>query len=163
MKISFPIGHYPIQELNRTINDTDFLSPLEFKVSNLILENVALSPKMPTEENRSVLSFHLKRHIIDSENNDLVRLEILYQYRLDIDDDKSPTEDELIEILNYSSQDFAFKWVDLVHGTRFQTHAKTQKHDEKQLKYDFEKAIDFWNDSIRHLPVDENGKPLDLD
>jgi hypothetical protein len=155
----YRIGHYPIEDNERIVENIDIMQPLKFGVSDLNIK-LGLSPIMPSEENRPLLSITIDKQIVDHVGTPLVNLNRTYTYRLDIDDNLSPQEDELFELLEESAKNFAVEFSKIVNGTRFQMHGKVKRLDKDKWLIDLEKVIDFWNDSIRHIEVDQNGKPL---
>ena len=94
MKLRFVIGTYPIKTLEKTVNIPDDKHPLSFSVSNLTIK-LGLTPKIPSEENRPLLSISLEKKIVDSVGKNLVLLQTEHTYRLDIEDDFSPSPEEI--------------------------------------------------------------------
>jgi hypothetical protein len=115
---------------------------------------------MPTEENKPLLSVTLEKLIVSDNDTPFVKLNILYTYRLDIEDSLIPTKEEIFNLIDQSALDFAVKFNDLVKNSNFRHH-KVNKQTLENLAHDLDRVIDFWQDSLRHIKVDKDGRPID--
>ena len=159
MKKRYSVGVYTVKTDERILVKVDPMRPLSSRVFDLVIK-FGLTPKMPSEKNKPLFTLTLQKFITDSQNKNLVNLTRTYTYLLDIDDTISPTEAELFDLFEDSAKDFAIEFSKLVRGTIFQHH-RVAKPNKDELLVKLEKAIDFWDDSIRNIKVDKNGKPLD--
>ena len=161
MNNKFNYGIYPAILKSKTEVTVDFSTLMSVNDSNLKV-SIGLTPNMPSEDGKPIFNILLSRCIKDNLNDVvLAEMSIEYTYRLDIEDSFSPSEEDLFYLLNDAGGKFAVEWALFMQGTRFQLHGKTKTLKKSYWIPELEKAIDFWEDSIRHLDVDDDGKPLD--
>ena len=157
----FSSAIFPI-EINESFLETKNLTyPLNLKAYDLNFK-FGLTPKMPTEHNKPLLVTTLEKHIVSDNEITLVKLTITYTYRLDIEDSLIPTNEEIFNLIDQSALDFAVKFNDLITNSDFRNHV-IDKPNLKNLTHDLDRVIDFWQDSLRSIKVDEDGKPTDID
>ena len=162
-KRTYPIASYPPKEIINEFNVPDDTSPLALSVKDLET-SFALTPKMPSEDNCPLFTVSVTKEIFETNSNKtLVKLSKGYTYKLVIDDSINPEPFHLFEKIDESVMDFAKHYFKLTDKTRFHTHSQIKKLNQEEYIVELERRIDFWEDSIRQLKVDNEGKPLDND
>jgi hypothetical protein len=151
------------QKIPRKITKDSITEPplnktIAFGVSK-IGYSLGMTPKMKSVECLYLVNMVLEKRIRNNINGEmLVELEIEYNYAFDANSNETPTTQEIFSLMNESSRDFALYWGELLSNTRFSQHGKSEKFQLKNEETDIERAIDFWEDSLRNRTLDANLK-----
>jgi hypothetical protein len=148
----------PRKITKEVVNEPNLTTPIAFGVSNLGY-SLGLTPKMKSVKCLYLVGMVLEKHIRNNISGEtIVALEIEYNYAFNADKNETPTTKEIFALMNKSSYDFAIYWDNLLSNTRFAQHGRSEKFQLKNEESDIEKAIDFWEDSLRNRTLDENLK-----
>ncbi|HKK38227.1 MAG TPA: hypothetical protein VJ949_02290 [Cryomorphaceae bacterium] len=154
MENRYDVHRGPSRVNKRQVEPSGSGNPASFDVSPLGV-SMGLTPRI-----KSLNSFHLFRITLAKQITDLsngkilVDLEMEFPYALDLPDEITPTVEEIFDLMNYASLDFAANWYQLLSDTQFENHRLSDMFEFDPLKKKIEKTIDFWEDSLRDKTLD---------
>ena len=154
MESRFEVHKGPGKVFERKVVTLESDKPSSFTVSSLGVA-MGLTPRIKSLNSFHVFRITLEKHITDDENGEtLAELKIDYPYALDLPDDITPVAEEIYDMMQYASLEFAAEWYQLLSDTRFEKHRLSDLFEFEPLKDKIERTIDFWEDSLRDKILD---------
>lgn len=158
----YNIKKYPNQEEKTFVSNDVELIYNAYKIRFNIVKplELSLTPRYPSEDNGFIFTFLLRRHVINEKDQTFVDLRTRYAYRLKLEDDVTPTPNELFTILDEASADFAKYYYKKTGNIPLPENA-IKKFMFEEYEDLLTGLISNWNKNFRHLKVDKFGKPIE--
>ncbi len=157
----YDIKKYPNQEEKTFVsNDVELIYNAQKIRFNIVKPlEVSLTPRYPSEDNGFIFTFVLRRHVINEKDQTFVDMRTRFAYRLKMEDDITPTAEELFTILDKASAEFANSYY-----RRIRNIPLPENNVRKFLFDEYNEMltglIENWSVNFRHLKVDKFGKPI---
>jgi len=159
MKPRFSISSLPervVDEIITKPKDEDLKS---LKASELIV-GIGLTPKMQAYDKNPLLIIDLEKNIASKSREYMVKLKIIHSFVLNIDDELTPSNEEIFSLLESVTQAFANKYGAMIQNTSYEQYG-IARLDEDQWIERIDKTMANWVSNTRHLEVDPLGNIRD--
>ena len=129
------------------------------KASELIV-GIGLTPKMQAYDKNPLLIIDLEKNIASKSREYMVKLKIIHSFVLNIDDELTPSNEEIFSLLESVTQAFANKYGAMIQNTSYEQYG-IARLDEDQWIERIDKTMANWVSNTRHLEVDPLGNIRD--
>jgi hypothetical protein len=149
MKPRFGISFLPEKVVDEIVTKPKDENQKPLNASELIV-GIGLTPKMQAYDQKPLLIIDLEKNIASSSGEYVVKLKIVHSIVLNIEDDLTPSNEEVFSLLEAVAHAFANKYGAMVQHTPYEQHGIARLEKGEWLAR-IDNTLANWTSNIREL------------